>query len=219
MFQINNLCVKYGDKIALNGINLNIEDNQIISILGPSGSGKTSILNSIAGIIEYEGEINEASISYIFQENRLINTMSVLDNLLIVNDDLNRAIHLLELLEIKDLKDRYPNSLSGGEAKRVNIARAFMVDSNLLLLDEPFTNLDIALKERLLEHILNLLNESPKTVIFVTHDILEALSISNKIYILNEGKIIKEYLLDDKKIRDIKDNVDLYQDILNILKK
>ncbi|MGM9972238.1 MAG: ABC transporter ATP-binding protein [Anaeroplasmataceae bacterium] len=217
--KISDLTVIYDDIKALDNINLEIPDNKITSILGPSGSGKTTLLKSICGLTEYTGNIDMYDrFSYIFQEDRLVDFITVLDNLKIVNNDIEKIDNILAILNISHLKDKYPKYLSGGERKRVNIARAFIYDGDIVLSDEALASLDEANRYKILNHIVELWNSNKKTMIMVTHSIEEALYLSDKIIIMNKGKIDLEYSLDSNKCRDISDTMKYYKEILEYFK-
>lgn len=217
---IKNLNVKYPDKLVFENLTLELPDNKITSILGPSGVGKTSILKAICNLVTYEGYIEKHDkYSFIFQDDRLINSITVLDNLKIVNNNLDKILEITKVLEIDGLLKKYPNELSGGEKKRVNIARAFIYDSDIILSDEALSSLDESLRFKILKYITRLFEYNNKTIIMVTHNILEALSISDKIILINDRKILKEYNLDSKKMREFDEISSLYKEILNFFKE
>lgn len=192
--KLQNITKKYGNLTVLNDFNAEFEQNKITCLLGRSGSGKTTILNIISGITDYIGDISgkEGGISYIFQKERLLDNLTVYQNLeyvlkAAVDDSIERKLKIDEILktvELYDKRESYPYSLSGGMQQRVSMARAFVYPTKLLLMDEPFRSLDIALKKRLIEAFLQLWKNYKRTVIFVTHDIDEALLLSDKIGIL-----------------------------------
>ena len=194
---IKNLNISYEDKVIFDSFNIEFEEKKVNVILGPSGIGKTTLLNSIAGILPYSGEIigNEGGVSYIFQKDRLIPSISIYKNLdliikAIFKDKKERAKmidEMLELLEISDCKNKYPTQLSGGQLQRVAIARAFVYPSDVLLLDEPFKALDSSLKYRLIKELLKINSINPKTMIFVTHAIDECLLTADNIFVLDNS--------------------------------
>lgn len=189
MLELKNLGKLYNDQKILENINLSIEPGEIFCILGPSGAGKSTLLNIIAGIMDsYEGNVvNDAKrIGYVFQEDRLLPWMNVEDNIKVVNDALTHKeiSHLLMEMELLKDKDKRPNELSGGMRQRVAIARAFAYKPDLLLLDEPFKSLDYSLKSKMIEALLRLWSETEITVLFVTHDMDEALWTADRIALL-----------------------------------
>lgn len=194
---IKDLNISYEDKVIFDSFNIEFEEKKVNVILGPSGIGKTTLLNSIAGILPYSGEIigNEGGVSYIFQKDRLIPSISIYKNLdliikAIFKDKKERAKkidEMLDLLEISDCKNKYPTQLSGGQLQRVAIARAFLYPSDVLLLDEPFKALDSSLKYRLIRELLKINSINPKTMIFVTHAIDECLLTADNIFVLDNS--------------------------------
>ena len=204
--KIANLSKSFDGKRILDGINLTLYKNNIHTILGPSGSGKTTLLNIISGIKQYDSGFvyfrEKSNISYLFQEDRLLKWMTVYKNIEIVLKDIMpkeeisiKIEHYLSMLGLSEFASHYPASLSGGMRQRVASIRAFLYPSNLLLMDEAFKSLDIKIKLKLTEAIINLWQTNPKTILFVTHDVREALSISNYIHIFSDTptKIIKTY--------------------------
>lgn len=181
--EVRNLTVAYGEKKVFDGLDLSFRGGAVNVVLGSSGVGKTTLLNAVAGLVPCGGEITvpEGGISYIFQKDRLIPQISVNENLDLVlrakikdkTERRERIRLMLEKLEIGDQANKLPTELSGGQAQRVSMARAFLFPSSVLLMDEPFRALDIGLKLRLLRQLDALLADSPRTVIYVTHDIDE----------------------------------------------
>lgn len=192
---IKNLTVGYEDKTVFKDFDISFEAKKISVILGGSGVGKTTLLNVLAGLLPYSGQVCgcEDGVSYIFQKDRLIPTISVYKNLDLVlkskiNDKAERRAkieNMLSLLEITEIKNKLPTQLSGGQAQRVAMARAYLYPSNILLLDEPFKALDTALKSRLLKKLTQLNEQENRTVIFVTHAIDECLLCADDYFVLD----------------------------------
>ncbi|MFO8061588.1 MAG: ABC transporter ATP-binding protein [bacterium] len=170
---------------------IEFSENSVNCILGPSGCGKTTLLNIIAGIDnDYSGEVLQSeSIAYIFQEPRLLKWKTAGENILLNSDNKDLAERIAEMSGLSDKWDNYPFELSGGMKQRVNIARAFTANSDILLMDEPFKSLDYILKNRLIDIFLALLEEYPKTVIFVTHNIEEASMLAEQLFIFSYSPI------------------------------
>ena len=187
--RIENLTVKFNDKTVLNNLSLTVNGGEITCVLGSSGVGKTTLLKSVAGLISYEGEIERETTSYVFQEPRLIEGVSVYKNLKLISDSEEDILRVLKTVRLEDKKYSYPKTLSGGEKQRVNLARAFLYPSKVALLDEPFSSLDVKLKIELLNDFINLWKREKKPVLFVTHDIEEALMVAGRIIVLKDGKI------------------------------
>ena len=205
--KIHGLNHKINNLNILSNISLNIEENKITCILGPSGSGKTTLLKIIAGLEKIQdGEIyikdkivsssrehiktEDRNIGFLFQDFALFPHLSVQENLkFAINGNKNANIKINEITKLIKLPNslhKYPHELSGGEQQRVALARAIISEPQLLLLDEPFSNLDLSLKEEIRDDTLHLLQKFNTSVIIVTHDPFEAMFISNKIYILKQ---------------------------------
>ncbi len=189
MIELKKVTKKY-DKTIFENLDFQFKDQQITCIIGESGIGKTTLLKMIAGLTDYQGSIDGVGkISYIFQEDRLILNLTVLKNLQLICPDksIEEIRDMLQLLKIEDKMYRYPRELSGGEAKRVSIARAFLYDGDVILMDEPFSSLDLSLKLDLIRYFSDIWAKKSKTVLFVTHDVDEALLLAHEIYVLKDG--------------------------------
>ncbi|MGN0814035.1 MAG: ABC transporter ATP-binding protein [Candidatus Coproplasma sp.] len=196
--KITDLCKSYSDKVVYSNFNLEIEDGKTTCILGESGSGKTTLLNVLAGLTDYTGEVDRVKCSYIFQQPRLIPNLTVYKNLLAVCPDGEKVKTMLKEAEMEDKINSYPNSLSGGQAQRVSILRAFLYDSKAVLMDEPFTSLDIKLKIRMMLLFSKMQRESGRTAVFVTHDIDEAVFLADRIIVISDGRIKLDERVDDR---------------------
>lgn len=197
---VKNLNKAYGNEEIFKNFNLDLYDDKVNCIIGKSGCGKSTFLNIIAGLMEIEsGEIQGVSIkdiSYIFQEDRLIEWLTVKENLelalkkyyesSIIEEKIDQ---LLNLVGIDDIKDKYPNSLSGGMKQRVNIARAFGKPSKVILMDEPFKSLDYKLKYTIIDEFKNLLSKEKRMVILVTHDLDEAIYFRGNIIVFSNKPV------------------------------
>jgi ABC-type nitrate/sulfonate/bicarbonate transport system ATPase subunit len=186
---IKNFCKSYKDNNVYNNFNLELQNDKITCILGASGSGKTTLLNAVAGLIDYSGYIDKVTTSYIFQSPNLVPNLTVFDNLKLVCNDKGAINDILQKAEIADKAKSYPKNLSGGQAQRVAIARAFIYPADIILMDEPFSSLDIKLKIKLMQLFLNLHKSSGRGAIFVTHDIDEATYLSDRIIVISNGKV------------------------------
>ncbi|MCM1533027.1 MAG: ATP-binding cassette domain-containing protein [Corallococcus sp.] len=180
------------DKPVYKDFSAEFATGKIHAVLGASGSGKTTLLNIIADVCDYGGEVEKGEVSYVFQEPRLIEDITVRRNLqLVLNSKIKDRSELkrkteeaLCFTEIERYADAYPDKLSGGERQRVSLARAFAYPSDVLLMDEPFVALDYGVKTRLMKQFLDLNSRFPRTVIFVTHDVDEAIAIADELYLL-----------------------------------
>jgi sulfonate transport system ATP-binding protein len=189
-----------GDVIALHNIELGIKKGEFITIIGPSGCGKSTLLKIIAGLdTEYEGQVllNDELIvgpsierGFIFQEPRLFPWLTVEKNIagnlsLKKKEVRNKVDELIELVRLKGFETSYPRELSGGMAQRVSIARALMRNPDVLLLDEPFGALDAFTRSHMQEVLLDIWQQNKTTMLFVTHDIDEAVFLGEKVVIMN----------------------------------
>lgn len=189
-------------------VTFHINDGEFIALSGESGSGKTTLLRILAGLEDAKGEILvdgknwlDGSISlapqlrgigFVFQEHALFENMSVLENLLYVNKDHELVSRLLQITEMSELKNRYPNTLSGGQKQRVSLCRAMMKKPSILLLDEPLSALDPAMRHKLQQEISALHREFKTTTIMVSHDPSEIYKLASRVIVLKHGKIIND---------------------------
>ena len=174
---------KYGDKTVYKNFSLSVAEGKITCILGESGSGKTTLLNCVAGLSPFVGEIPALKCSCVFQTPRLVPNLTVLGNLRLVCNDENLILKTLDDLHLSDKKDAYPKTLSGGQAQRVALARALVYGGEIMLLDEPFSSLDLKLKMEISALFKNLQRQKNITSLFVTHDADEALSLGDEIIV------------------------------------
>jgi ABC-type sugar transport system ATPase subunit len=207
---INSFTKKYGANIVIDKLNLQIHNGEFITLLGPSGCGKTTLLRMIAGLESIEdGELLIGGKSYnnipaqkrhlamVFQSYALFPHMSVRNNILFglkINKVNNAKMQyklnwVVNLLYLKGLEDRLPREISGGQRQRVALARALVLDPDVLLLDEPLSNLDAALRETAIEELKRIHHQVGKTIIYVTHNQVEALTMSERIALINKGKV------------------------------
>lgn len=184
----------YGVHTVLDGLSLGIPDGEITCILGRSGVGKTTLLNVLAGVASFDGEVEFApkSVGYVFQENRLISHLTLRQNLQYVGGRDELIDKLLSECGLETLANRRAGMLSGGEKRRAALLRAFCVDADCILLDEPFSALDTVTKERMMDLTYRLVRLQNKTAVFVTHDVDEALAMADKVAVLGDGKIVFE---------------------------
>ena len=202
------------NNLILNGIDLNIFEGEILSILGPSCCGKTTLLRLISGLERlYQGQIkiykktvssskvyippNKRGLGLVLQEKVLFPHLSILNNVKFGirgdNDSRkNKALEFLKLFKVDQYANSYPNNLSGGEQQRVAIARSISPNPKILLMDEPFGSLDDDLKKELREETKKIIKKNKTTCILVTHNIEDALSMSDRIIRLKNGKIEEE---------------------------
>lgn len=185
----------YGETQVFDNFALEIADGEVLCVLGASGVGKTTLLNILAGLTDCVGEKEGIpdSVGYIFQEPRLLPNLTVKQNLFYTGANAERIEETLQAVHLLAKVDKKPASLSGGEKQRLAIARAFLSDAELLLLDEPFSSLDIALKIRLWQVFARLWEQEKerkkRTAVLVTHDIEEAWALGQRIILLEKGRV------------------------------
>lgn len=208
MLKLENITKSYDGVTILNNINLNIEDGEIVSILGPSGCGKTTLLNLILGMTEADSgtiTFNEEDITrmpmekrgfnIVFQDYALFPNMNVIQNIRYglknkPNISTEKEVEdLIDLLGLRPHLNKRIDQLSGGQKQRVALARTLVMKPRILLLDEPLSALDGVIKESIKEKIKTIAKEFNLTTIIVTHDPEEALTLSDHVMIINEGKI------------------------------
>lgn len=202
--KIENLRKSYGDQVVFDGFDLEITEREILCVLGPSGVGKTTLLKILSGLTPYEGRLDgiPERVGYIFQEPRLIPNLTVKENLAFTGGEAQEIEKMLEEVGLSAHAEKRPKMLSGGEKQRVAIARAFLSDSPLLLMDEPFSALDTALKMRLTDLFLRIWEKEKRTAVFVTHDLGEALAVGHRIVVLKKGSIALDIRADEENAKE-----------------
>ena len=193
MIELRNITKKYGSLTVYDNFSLSLEEGKITCILGESGCGKTTLLNMLAGVCPYEGEITPRQpCSYIFQQPRLVPNLTVAGNLSLVCKDRARIADMLSRAGLSEKAGAYPVELSGGQAQRVSVARAFLNPARLILMDEPFSSLDTALKIRMIGLFCEIWREEKRTAVFVTHDAEEAQMLAHRAIVLREGRVVAD---------------------------
>lgn len=214
--QIQNLKKRFGEKEVIKNLNLEINKGDFVSLLGPSGCGKTTILRMIAGFTDpTEGKImidgktvyssaekidvktGKRKLGMVFQSYAVWPHMNVFDNVayplkirkMAAPEYKKKAMDILKQVGLDGRENDYPWSLSGGQQQRVALARGLVMEPSVLLLDEPLSNLDVQLRQKLKEELISIQRRIGITVIYVTHDQSEALQMSNKIVVLNKGDV------------------------------
>ena len=211
---LRNVSKTFGTSTVVDGLNLTLRDGELVSLLGPSGCGKTTTLRMIAGFmhpsdgtIELDGQVissaqsslppEKRGMSMIFQSYAIWPNMTVGENVAfglklqkVAAGEMQRRVdQILDVVKLRALRDRYPADLSGGQQQRVALARAIVVNPKVLLLDEPLSNLDANLREEMRFEIRRLHDEFNMSMVYVTHDQAEAMVTSDRIAVMNQGRI------------------------------
>ena len=212
MLEFLNISHKYDKKMILNDFSMKLQSGEVVSLLGPSGSGKTTLLKLASGIeklqkgqIKLNDEIvssinfhlnsDKRQIGYVFQDCALFPHLTVMDNIFFgikknnIEKILQKIQKLMDEIDISNLANSYPHELSGGQQQQVALIRAMAADPKIIFLDEPYSNLDARLKEKIRDQMLHILREHKISALLVTHDPEEAMFMSDKIGVLNNGSI------------------------------
>jgi NitT/TauT family transport system ATP-binding protein len=198
--------VKGEEVIALQDVSLSIEKEETVAIVGPSGCGKSTLLRLIAGVeqatagrIERETSDGRFVVGYVFQDSSLMRWRTVYDNIklpleVVKKQNFERIDALIEMTGMKGFEKAYPIELSGGMQRRVSIARAFVHEPSIVLMDEPFTGVDELTKEALQNELGNMIRNLRATAMLVTHDIEEAVFLASRIFVMSRrpGRIVEE---------------------------
>ncbi len=207
LLKINDVSYSYhtenNEILAVSGLNLTVNKGEFVSVIGPSGCGKSTVLNLIAGLFKpTQGEIllndsdvnKNSNIGYMLQKDHLFNWRTVLSNVLLpleikkikTKENVNYGKELLSKYGLSEFANSYPNELSGGMKQRVALIRTLIFKPSLLLLDEPFSALDYQTRLNVAEDVYKIIRSEKQTAILVTHDISEAVSLSDKVFVLTK---------------------------------
>ncbi len=196
-YSLRDIRKSYGNLSVLDGFSLDLAEGKVTAVLGPSGCGKTTLLNILAGLVppdsgELQG-LSESRFSYVFQEPRLVPSLTALENVELVlravfgsPERRDRALSLLAAVGLSGSAGLRPRQLSGGMRQRVSLARAFAYPADILLLDEPFQSVDLRTRIGLMDAFLDLQTADPRTVVFVTHEVKEALYLGDRVVVLSD---------------------------------
>lgn len=212
--------LKEEDVVALNKINLSIKDESFVTIVGKSGCGKTTLLRILSSLeSKSEGKIiftqgNEVitapKIAIVFQEPRLMPWLTVRDNMKLSlikiknKREVNRRVdYYLELLDLWRFQDAYPNQISGGMAQRVSLGRTLCYEPDIILMDEPLGALDIYNRRILQDEIIKIFKKYKKTIVFVTHDVDEALYMGQQVVVMNKGNLVDHISISESHGKDM----------------
>ncbi|HKQ74329.1 MAG TPA: ABC transporter ATP-binding protein [Blastocatellia bacterium] len=212
--QLENVCRSFGAVEVLRKISLSIGRGEFVAVVGPSGCGKTTLLNLLSGYDQASsGVINrEGRVRMVYQQDGLFPWQTVTENIALglrhIGDGKERGrqvSEMISLIRLEGFENHYPHQLSGGMRQRVELARALAGDSDILLLDEPFSALDYLARLRMRQELARLLRECPRTVALVTHDIEEAAQLADRVIVLTErpAQIRYELSIDAPRPRDL----------------
>ena len=229
VLEVKNISFTYkGEGILIDNISFSLEKNEFLSIVGSSGCGKSTIIKLIAGIEKADtGNISGLSTGYMPQKDLLLPWRTVLENILLpvelnkksLAEGKEKAEEYLKKLNLYEYKDKLPHELSGGMRQRVSFLRTLLTEADILLLDEPFSALDAITKEYLQKWLLDTLKEFNKSIVFITHDINEALYLSDRILVC-ENKPLKSFkkFIVPKDKNNIEELAEMKKDILHIIR-
>jgi NitT/TauT family transport system ATP-binding protein len=219
MLRVTDLALSYGATPVLEGVSMEVEDGEFVSLVGPSGSGKSTILRAVIGLQapsagNVELTIDKQKIGFLFQDDALLPWRRAAENVALglklrgmaKADAMTLANEWLSRLGLENLGHRYPRELSGGQRKRVALAQVLALEPQLLLMDEPFSALDAITRARLSQDLIRLVEERHMSVLLVTHDLEEALALSDNVYLLSRGpkaRIAGQYPVPIPRPRDI----------------
>ncbi len=197
---LKNISKSFDSMEILKDINIKVNEGELVSILGPSGSGKSTIFNILTNIIKSDrGEVNiNGNISYMYQKDMMVPWKKVIDNIgipLIFKGKSNKEARKevkkhIEEFGLSGFEYKYPSQLSGGMKQRANFLKTYLTSNDIMLLDEPFGALDSMTRRKMQNWLLDLTKEMNSTILFITHDIEEAIFLSNKIYVISEKPAI-----------------------------
>ncbi len=213
---VDNVSYSYGDVAVLHDLNLSVRPREFIVLVGPSGCGKTTLLNLLSGhITPVTGKVTrEGIIRTVYQQDGLFPWLTVIENIGValrtVKDTKQRTQdikELIELIHLEGFEHHYPHQLSGGMKQRVELARVLAGESDILLMDEPFSALDYQTRLRMRRELIRILKKRPRTVVFVTHDIEEAAQLADRVLVLSNrpATICKALSIDASHPRNLTD--------------
>ncbi|MBY0533091.1 MAG: ABC transporter ATP-binding protein [Xanthobacteraceae bacterium] len=217
--RVSNVSLSYGGEPVLEGASLRVGSGQFVSLVGPSGSGKSSLLRVAMGLQKpFAGSVDlergKSDVGILFQDDALLPWRTARQNVSLglrfrgmpKQEALRKADEWLARLGLEGLEDRYPRRLSGGQRKRVALAQVLALEPKLILMDEPFASLDAIVRTKIIQDVVHLVEQQKITVLLVTHDLEEAISLSDVVYLLSQGpraKITQEYPIPIPRPRDL----------------
>ncbi|WP_432444162.1 ABC transporter ATP-binding protein [Rhizobium tropici] len=224
MVAIKNVTMSFGSFVAVQDVNLAVADGEFVAIVGPTGCGKSTILNAIAGLLKpAEGSVSidgalvsgiQNNIGYLFQQDALLPWKTAIENVELgplfqsvgARERREQALKWLAKVGLKGFEDRYPHQLSGGQRKRVQMAQALITGPKVILMDEPFSALDIHTRHLMQNELLRLWQEEQRAVVLITHDLEEAIALGDRVVVLAAGprsRVIDSFPVDLERPRDV----------------
>ena len=224
MVAIENVTMSFGSFVAVQDVNLTVADGEFVAIVGPTGCGKSTILNAIAGLLKpAKGSVSidgsvvsgvQNNIGYLFQQDALLPWKTAIENVELgpmfqgvsAGERRERALKWLAKVGLKGFEDRYPHQLSGGQRKRVQMAQALITGPKVILMDEPFSALDIHTRHLMQNELLRLWQEERRAVVLITHDLEEAIALGDRVVVLASGprsRVIDSFPVDLERPRDV----------------
>ncbi|WP_425497213.1 ABC transporter ATP-binding protein [Luteimonas flava] len=240
MVSVDNVTMSFGDFTAVRDVNIEVADGEFVAIVGPTGCGKSTILNAVAGLLNpTKGGIRiddtpvngvQESVGYLFQQDALLPWKTAFQNVELglrfrgvdAKEREQRANAWLAKVGLKGFEHRYPHQLSGGQRKRVQMAQALIVEPKVMLMDEPFSALDIHTRHLMQNELLRLWQEDRRAVILITHDLEEAIALGDRVVVLSSGpssRVVESFHVDLERPRNVAEIkldqrfTDLYRDI------
>lgn len=217
-----------GDKI-IDNISINVEEGELVSILGPSGCGKSTIFNIIAGLLKQDsGKVDvNGKLSYMYQKDLLLPYKTIIDNVSLPlvlrkekkSEAREEVRQYFKVFGLEGYEDKYPKELSGGMRQRANFMRTYVNSNDIMLLDEPFGALDSITKSSMQKWLLDIRKRVTSTILLITHDIEEAILLSDRIYVISNkpSSVSMEIVVDRDRIGDVEYSFKLKKDILDVL--
>lgn len=223
---IENIKKSYDDIVVLDNMDIKVFEGEFVSILGPSGCGKSTIFNIIANLIDYDsGKVDiNGKLSYMYQKDLLLPYKTIIDNVtlpMILNKEkkyiaYEKVKEYFNIFGLKGYENKYPSELSGGMKQRANFLRTYVASSDIMLLDEPFGALDSITKSSMQKWLSEVKSKVNSTILLITHDIDEAIMMSDRIYVISKkpSRVRKEFIIDKKYY-----NADKIENIFNLKKE
>lgn len=227
--EIENISKSFGNDKIIENISINVKEGELVSILGPSGCGKSTIFNIIAGLLKQDsGKVKiDGHLSYMYQKDLLLSYKTIIDNVslpLILRKEKKseareKVREYFKIFGLEGYEEKYPKELSGGMRQRANFMRTYINSNDIMLLDEPFGALDSITKSSMQKWLLDVRKQVKSTILLITHDIEEAILLSDRIYVISNkpSSVNVEINVDRNRVDDIEYSFKIKKDILDVL--